>query len=231
MPTSDKFLIWDFDGTLARREGLWSGAILDALNELCPNHGLDDSQIVANLQSGFPWHQPETVRPANRSSDEWWQVLNPIFLEACCGVNLPAAQRETFYAGVRSKYIEAHQWVLFPDVLPCLIEFSERGWRHVILSNHVPELRQIVQALGIASHFQTIFNSAETGIEKPHPQAFMKVLDSLGQPSKVWMIGDNPHADIHGAKAVGLKSVLVRRSHPDVECQSESLAGLSCLIG
>jgi putative hydrolase of the HAD superfamily len=55
-----------------------------------------------------------------------------------------------------------------------------------------------------------IFNSAETGYEKPHPRAFQHVIESLGAPRSIWMVGDNPVADIEGARAVGMNALLVR---------------------
>src|SRR5262249_29215465 len=104
------------------------------------------------------------------------------------------------------------------------------GWRHVILSNHVPELSAIVRALAIGSYFEAIFNSAETGLEKPHPRAFRNALGFLDDAEAAWMIGDNIEADVKGATAVGLKAALVRRPHPDAEIYFETLHELATFL-
>ena len=51
--------------------------------------------------------------------------------------------------------------------------------------------------------------SALVGWEKPHAEMFRHVLDRLGRPSHTWMVGDNPMADIEGARAAGIPALLV----------------------
>lgn len=41
---------------------------------------------------------------------------------------------------VRGTYLDATAWVVYDDVVPTLTRLSGLGWRHVVLSNHVPEL-------------------------------------------------------------------------------------------
>lgn len=36
----DHVLLWDFDGTLAERPGMWSGALLEVLDAEQPGHRL-----------------------------------------------------------------------------------------------------------------------------------------------------------------------------------------------
>jgi putative hydrolase of the HAD superfamily len=116
-------------------------------------------------------------------------------------------------------------WELFEDTLPTLARLSEAGWKHAILSNHVPELRQIVAGLGLDDAVAFISCSAETGYEKPHAQAFASVLDAL-HPAEAWMVGDNVVADVLGAEAAGVPAVLVRRPDPRAERYADTLAGV-----
>ena len=41
----------------------------------------------------------------------------------------------------------------------------------------------------------------------PHPEAFRHALRECGDPTAVWMVGDNPNADVAGAEAIGLRAV------------------------
>jgi putative hydrolase of the HAD superfamily len=47
-------VFWDFDGTLARRDGLWSGAILDALRRIDPMITTTVADLKPHLAAGFP---------------------------------------------------------------------------------------------------------------------------------------------------------------------------------
>ncbi|HTV49072.1 MAG TPA: HAD-IA family hydrolase, partial [Phycisphaerae bacterium] len=75
-----------------------------------------------------------------------------------------------------------------------------------------------------------IFNSADTGFEKPHREAFENVRRSLPPHSKIWMVGDNFVADIQGAEQVGIPAILVRKSHPEAKRHAEQLAGVIALL-
>ena len=94
------------------------------------------------------------------------------------------------------------------------------------MTNHVPELGAILRSLDIEYLFLAIFNSADTGIEKPHPEAFENVRTSLPPQSQVWMIGDNIAADVEGAEAAGIPAILVRRPHPSAKRYDQNLAGV-----
>jgi len=226
-----RYLIWDFDGTLAERKGMWSGALLEALECERPNHGVGPELVRPYLQTGFPWHEPHNVRDEKVSAEEWWQALYPVFVRAYCeGLRLEHAQAHRLCKAVRDAYVNPRNWLLFEDTQPSLKALAAAGWRHVILSNHVPELRQIVQALGIGSYFEAIFSSAETGIEKPHPRAFHGVLGSLGPVESAWMIGDSITADVKGAAAAGLQAALVRKPHADAQIYFETLHGLAAFL-
>lgn len=84
----------------------------------------------------------------------------------------------------------------------------------MIVSNHVPELGDLVGRLGLADLIDGVLTSAVTGYEKPHPAMYGIALDLIGHPDRVWMIGDNPVADVAGAEAVGIPAILVRGSDP-----------------
>jgi putative hydrolase of the HAD superfamily len=116
---------------------------------------------------------------------------------------------------VRFVYLEPERWRLFDDTLPTLGHLQAEGWTNVVLSNHVPELREIVEYLRLGPYVARVLNSAETGYEKPHPEAFRAVLRAFDKATAVWMIGDNFKADIVGAESVGIPGILVRKVHKD----------------
>jgi putative hydrolase of the HAD superfamily len=81
---------------------------------------------------------------------------------------------------VRLVYPDPERWRLYEDAIPAFEGLSSSGWKHAVLTNHVPELPEIAGHLGLDRHVERIFNSAQTGYDKPHPEAFRGVLDALG---------------------------------------------------
>lgn len=108
------------------------------------------------------------------------------------------------------RFIDAIRFKLFEDTIKTLEFLQSSGWRHVILSNHVPELPHIVERLGLERLIDKYISSALFGYEKPHPEIFRIALELTGNPNTVWMVGDNFRVDVSGAEAVGIDAILVR---------------------
>jgi putative hydrolase of the HAD superfamily len=94
----------------------------------------------------------------------------------------------------------------------------------VILSNHVPELEGIVEALGLSNVIDAVVNSARTGYEKPHPEAYAAGRAAAGDPDELWMVGDNHVADVAGAEAAGIRAILVRGDGTTLEQAAEQIS-------
>jgi putative hydrolase of the HAD superfamily len=208
---TDRVVMWDFDGTLAWRDGLWSGCILEVLDEHEPGHGATVQDIRARLSGGFPWHRHETPHPELAEADAWWQALTPLIAGAIAGCGVAETRARELSPAVRERFVDGTRvWRLFDDTCAALEATAEAGWRNVIVSNHVPELSGLARQLGLDGLVREIFSSAGTGYEKPHPEAFRAALSACGEPSERWMVGDNPRADVAGAEALGIPAILIR---------------------
>jgi putative hydrolase of the HAD superfamily len=230
--TGDRLLIWDFDGTLAHRRGEtgWSILLAEALDAEDPGHGHSADTFRPHLREGFPWHSPEVAHPELCEPEAWWASVRPQLGRAYEAAGYAPARALELADAARRLYVDPEVgWELFEDTLPTLARLSQDGWAHAILSNHVPELRQIVERLGLDEVVELVSCSAETGYEKPHVEAFASVVDQL-RPAETWMVGDNVVADVLGAEAVGIPAVLVRRPDPRARRYAESLAGVERLL-
>lgn len=207
--------LWDFDETLAFRPGRWSGVMLELLEDEGADLEVSRDDLRVALREGFPWHTPEEPHPHLGEADAWWDHVNAGLARAYERVGVDGETARRLAAGVRSRYTRAEDFHLFPDTLAALTRLRASGWRHVILSNHVPELHDIVQALGLHELVDAVLSSAHLGVEKPHPQAFLAAIAACGGAETIVMVGDNVEADIRGAEAVGLPALLVRGPHPD----------------
>ena len=55
-----------------------------------------------------------------------------------------------------------------------------------------------------------MITSATTGYEKPHSEAYAVARRAAGNPDTLWMVGDNPEADVMGAERCGIPAILAR---------------------
>lgn len=70
------------------------------------------------------------------------------------------------------------------------------------------------EALGVSEAFDTLVVSEAVGFRKPDPRIFRLALERLGRTAEETVfVGDNPDADIAGAKGAGLRAVWMRNPH------------------
>ncbi len=182
------------------------------------------------IRSGFPWHSPDVYHPETAEPDVWWKNVTPLFKSALLGLGVRPDRASVLAAMVRREYCDPEKWSLFDDTLPTLELLSGRGWKHLVLSNHVPELPHIARDLGLSPLLSRVYSSALTGYEKPNPEAYLSVLRKLPPDSRVVMVGDNIEADATGAEAIGLPSILVRRPEERHTIQAETLEGVLTIL-
>lgn len=220
--------MWDFDGTLAERPGLWSQTMVEVLNLEVSDHSVVRDDLRPALRDGFPWHRADQAHPELNDSDAWWQEVGRLLASAYRSVGYDK-EAERLARLVRERFLDPAAWQVFDDTRPALERLADQGWSHVIVSNHVPELADLVEALGLAPYFAHVVTSARVGYDKPHPAIFRHALEQAGHPERAWMIGDNPIADVAGAQAAGIPAVLVRR-HADVDRQADDLLSAAEIV-
>jgi putative hydrolase of the HAD superfamily len=227
----DRLVLWDFDGTLARRPGLWSGCVLEVLNEHAPEHGVARAQIAAALRDGFPWHSPESPHPELGEPEDWWRPIEALLAKTLAGVGIATSDAAALARATRRRFADGSiGWQIYDDAHVALDLLTADGWRHAVLSNHIPELSEIIEQLGLAHHFDHVHSSARIGFEKPHPEAFRIALAASGNPAVTWMVGDNPRADVAGAEAVGLGAILVHSNAATDLCPATTLEQAAAMI-
>src|SRR5262249_27089986 len=82
------------------------------------------------------------------------------------------------------------------------------GTRLAVVSNWDSGLPALLSRLGLAPWFDAIVVSHLEGIEKPHPELFLRAVERLsGEPAEALHVGDMPQLDGAGARAAGIASV------------------------
>lgn len=203
--------LWlDFDGTLAYRPSMWAEACLDVLDELVDEHDLSHAALEGPLSIGMPWHDPATPHDHLDTPDLWWDAVALRAQEAVAELGVQCSV-EHLRAGIRRRITDPSRYQLFDDTLDALELIGARGWRSAVVSNHIPELGDVCDGLGISSHVDWVLTSGLTGYEKPH-DAVIDMALALTAAQPVWMVGDSVEADCIPAVRRGLGAVLVRRA-------------------
>jgi putative hydrolase of the HAD superfamily len=121
---------------------------------------------------------------------------------------------------------------LFEDALPVLEELRAAGLGIGLVSNGIRDLTEFV-----AHHrldVDAIVDSRRHGRVKPHPTIFQAALELLGvDAADAVMVGDSLEEDVEGARALGLRAILIDREdrHPEVEERLTDLYGLPAALG
>jgi HAD superfamily hydrolase (TIGR01662 family) len=100
----------------------------------------------------------------------------------------------------------------FEDVIPALEKLKAQGYRLGVISNLRRDMRELCTKLGLAESLDFFISSADAGPEKPHSPIFLAALDQMSaEPGETVHVGDQYCADVLGARAVGMHTVLIDR--------------------
>jgi putative hydrolase of the HAD superfamily len=141
--------------------------------------------------------------------------------------------RSTKTAAALSELHAYHQannlWEFVPDgVRPALAALREHGMTLVVVSNANGTLRAHMDRIGLSTHLDIVIDSCDEGVEKPDPRLFHIALDRAGaQPASTIHVGDLYQVDVVGARAAGLRAVLLDETdqHPDADCDRVASLG------
>ena len=123
----------------------------------------------------------------------------------------------------------------YPDVAPALRALRARGVRLVVVSNWDVSVHDVLAVTGLATLIDGTISSAELGSGKPGAAIFRHALTIAGVPATAAVhAGDSWEADVLGARAAGIRPVLVARdgrSAPDGIAVARTLADLPVIVG
>jgi putative hydrolase of the HAD superfamily len=123
----------------------------------------------------------------------------------------------------REAMLESIRFEPYPDSAPALRELRERGLALVVVSNWDCSLRDVLARAGLGPLLDGVVTSAEAGARKPAPALFEAALRVAGcDAADALHAGDSLAHDVEGARAAGIRAVLVDRggaaeAPPDVQ--------------
>lgn len=100
----------------------------------------------------------------------------------------------------------------YPDAVPALAELRDRGLSLVVVSNWDCSLETVLDGCGLNRFLDGVVTSAGAGSRKPDPGIFRVALELAGcRADEALHVGDTPGEDADGARAAGIRALIVAR--------------------
>ena len=158
----------------------------------------------------------------------WHRFTEEIFV----GMGGPEAIASGCATEIEQGWEVSENFELFEDALPVLDELRTAGLLLGLVSNGIRDLNEFVVHHKL--DVDAVVGSRAHGYVKPHPTIFQAALQQLGvEPAEAAMVGDSIEEDIEGARALGMRAILIDRAdrHADVEERLTDLYGLPAALG
>jgi putative hydrolase of the HAD superfamily len=161
--------------------------------------------LATQAPLAFPHSHAAERRDRERA---WWYAVVRGALGATTGDGLEAACGELF-----EHYADPGAWRVFPEVPRVLEALRAGGVLLAVVSNFDGRLVPLLGALGISQRIDVVVHSSEAGSAKPDPAIFLEAVSRLRvSPADALHVGDDPAADVAGARRAGLAAALVDRN-------------------
>ncbi len=139
---------------------------------------------------------------------DWWHDLVRRIFEPTG----PFARFDDYFDELFAYFARADSWVLYDDARATLEALRARGLILVMISNFDSRVLKIVEGLGVADYFDSVFISSSAGFAKPSAGIFHLALERHGiAPDEAIHVGDSPETDVEGALNAGVRPVLLDR--------------------
>jgi putative hydrolase of the HAD superfamily len=211
-------VLLDALGTLVELEPPWPSL----RRTLSARHGIEVSEADAKRamlaeMSYYRSHHQEGSDPASLAE-----------LRRSCALVLRDQLPQTSSLGVEElteALLDALHFRPFPDAAPALAALRAAGMQLAVVSNWDCSLRSVLGQLGLAGAVDAIVVSAEVRAAKPDAAIFKAALGQVRRdPREAVFVGDSFETDVLGARAAGLRALLLERegrapaeAPPDVE--------------
>jgi putative hydrolase of the HAD superfamily len=153
--------------------------------------------------------------PVDSVWPEYWNDYLDAFLTAC---DVPDELRPDALDHLASEHAVSGLWTRIPPgAREGLTALRDTGVRLGIISNSDGTVEQQLREYEVAQvgpgpgvEVEVVIDSTVVGVSKPDPRIFEIALDAMGvDAAGAWYLGDTPAFDIVGARAAGLRPLLL----------------------
>lgn len=208
-------ILFDFFGTLVEYSASRTQQGYERSHRLLSQAGSDLS--YQRFLDQWSAHCDEFEREAEASTIEFsmTDLAGPFLVRV-----LPSPPTASFISEFADLYVsEWNKGVQYPPGISELLGRLATCFDLAVITNtHDPALVPgHLARMGVAGHFKTVVTSVEYGRRKPNPAIFTHTLELLGVASENCIyVGDNFKTDYLGARAAGIRAMLIdpSKKHP-----------------
>lgn len=209
-------LIFDADGTLYDETMPKAKAELLTAKLIASRTGYGEGEVYSRFREvKGEITQSGSLSPDRNNRAVWYaETLRRLNASHC-----DVAASGAVTSKIDAREASCHYWeVVYGEIEPyfdlvyILPELQSR-YRLAVLTDELYDIQaEKVKRLGLAGYFTEIISSEQAGVTKPDKRLFEYALNRLGvSAGESMMIGDNPSADIRGARSVGMRTAWLRR--------------------
>lgn len=204
-------VLFDWGGTIVRDDSVVVGAPAAAVAGYARKrleYQLSDADFERAFHAVLPDYRPGETETAPHLS----RLLGAAF--TWLGLAVGASDVE---ACARLFFQEStHGMSVYDDARGLLASLRFRGYRTAVVTNAIFPSNLFapkVNELGLAGYIDAFVSSADVGVAKPNPGPFLRALAELKvEPQDALFVGDMVATDIAGARAAGMRAVLLERT-------------------
>ena len=186
------------------------------------------SRRLSQLVNGLNWREhldlyKVLVNKGLGSGEAVWNALVRLSEERGLELNLRRNEVLKLHVEYHAKLAE-----MYGDSINALKLGKELFGKVVLVSDSdVGVAEEILRSKGIREFFNAVVVSGEVGVRKPNPKLFLEAMRRVNADSKDCVMVGDTLKDVEGAKAAGIKTVLLLRTPLDMlkaEVRPDALA-------
>jgi putative hydrolase of the HAD superfamily len=194
-PTMTRAVFLDALGTLVELEPPWI-----SLRDRVPDE-VGDGQLKAALRAEMAYYREHAHEGRDARSLAELRERCAALVSEQLGVEISV-----------DELVEAIRFDPYPDVESALTGLRDRGLRLIAVSNWDCSLPRVLERCGLGGMLDGTVTSAEAGARKPDPAIFSAALELAGcEAAEALHVGDTEEEDVVGARAAGIRPLLIDR--------------------
>jgi len=207
----------------------------EVYREAFAEHGVEADLEAVHRAVHATWREVDARR--ERGEERWggpegetgfWRRFVEEVFGRSGGKGLPASLLQ----GLVAHFREEKYWRVYPETHEVLAALRGAGMTLLVVSNWDSTLPGLLERLGLLPFFDGVVVSAVVGASKPSRAIFDEAVRLAGVAhANALHVGDSLVDDYHGARAAGLRALLLDRRGRHHPPEVESIASLAELPG
>ncbi len=213
-----KAVLFDFMGTCLD----WHSSVITALPSAIPS----DARSAFALEWRQAYFDANTARLQSGKRPEDIDITHRRVLDDLLNKQHPSLKPHFTDSAIETAVQAWHSQCAWPDVHPAMRALKAHDYEVFVHANSTTRLQlDLVRSSGLSGCFAMLFSSELLGCYKPAAENYLKVLELLKRSPEECVTVAAHASDLRGAKAVGMRTVYVRRWTDDVREDQEVVKG------